>query len=73
MVDVCRHCIGVAYCITPYATIKLHNHGRYLLRSPGHWQLSSVVTQSQAVFGWSGFHPIGGLGEKASSQTDTGQ
>ena len=40
-----RWCVGVAYRISLYST-KSRSHGRFLPRSQGHWQLSSVVTWS---------------------------
>ena len=45
--------VDVAYLITLYTTKMLHSHGRFFQWSQGHWQFSSVVTWSQAVFGQS--------------------
>ena len=46
----CRCGMGVAYCITLYATKMSRGHGGFWQWSQGHQQVSSVVTQLLAVF-----------------------
>ena len=42
--------VGVAYCISLYSTIKVYVVSEFLPWSPGHQQVSGVVTQSWTVF-----------------------